>query len=136
MTVVGDLVQDVLVSIHRKRELYSEDRPFLPWVYAIARYRLIDSLRAEARRPACIEWLEKFDAEVFVEMPKLLEEEDGAQLMLVLNQRQREILILSKVEELPLDEVALKMGMTVSAVKVSIHRSLKKIRENLGVSGE
>ena len=126
---VEDLVQEVLMSIHRKRDFYSEDRPFLPWVYAIARYRLIDSLRSESRRPACIEWIEKFDSEVFVEMPKLLEEEDGAELMSGLSTEQRKILILAKVDELPLSEIADQMGMSLSAVKVSIHRSVKSIRK-------
>jgi RNA polymerase sigma-70 factor (ECF subfamily) len=128
---VEDLVQDVLISIHRKRDLYSEELPFLPWVYAIARYRLIDSLRTVARRPECVEWIEKFDAEVFVEMPKFLDEEDGSALMEGLTDKQQEILKLAKVEELPLEEVAQKMGMTLSAVKVSIHRSLKLIRKKL-----
>jgi RNA polymerase sigma-70 factor (ECF subfamily) len=129
---VEDLVQEVLISIHRKRDLYSEDRPFLPWVYAIARYRLIDSLRMDRRRPECVEWVEKFDAEVFVEMPKFLEEEDGAAMISCLNLKQQKILRLAKVDELPLDEVAEQMGMTLSAVKVSIHRSLKTIRKKLG----
>ena len=51
---VEDLVQDVLISIHKKRDLYSDELPFLPWVFAIARYRLIDSLRMEKRRPECV----------------------------------------------------------------------------------
>lgn len=48
---VEDLVQEVLISIHQKKESYRSSQPILPWVYAIARYRLIDSIRAEKRRP-------------------------------------------------------------------------------------
>jgi RNA polymerase sigma-70 factor (ECF subfamily) len=133
MEKVEDLVQEVLISIHRKRDLYSEEMPILPWVYAISRYRLIDSLRHDARRPDCVEWIEKFDAQAFVEMPKLLEEEDGHELMQGLNAHQQEIFKLAKVDELSLGEIAEQKGMSVSAIKVSIHRSLKTMRKNFGM---
>ena len=77
LEVVEDLVQDTLLEIHRKRHLHDSTRPILPWIYVIARHRLIDSIRADARRPELVEWVEKFDAEAFVEIPRLLEEEEG-----------------------------------------------------------
>lgn len=130
---VEDLVQEVLISIHRKRDLYSNDLPILPWVYAIARYRLIDSLRMESRRPQCTQWIEKFEAQAFLEMPKFLEEEDGHEFLVGLSDQQQEILKLAKVDELSLNEIANIKGMSVSAIKVSIHRSLKTVRKNFGV---
>jgi RNA polymerase sigma-70 factor (ECF subfamily) len=51
---VEDLTQDVLVSIHKKKHLYDPSRPILPWIFAIARYRLIDAARADARRPRLV----------------------------------------------------------------------------------
>jgi RNA polymerase sigma-70 factor (ECF subfamily) len=132
---VEDLVQEILVSIHRKRDLYSVDRPFLPWVYAIARYRLIDSLRMESRRPECVQWVDKFESLVSSEMPKFPEEEDGMSLMSDLNEREQQILKLAKVDEIPLEQIAKQKGMSLSAVKVSIHRSLKTLRKKADKSG-
>jgi len=126
---VEDLTQDVLLSIHRKRDLYDATKPLLPWVYAIARHRLIDSIRADSRQPECIEWVEKFDALAVTEIPLLMGEDDGQDLLVGLNERQKEILKLSKIDELSLQEIAEKLEMNVSAVKVSIHRSLKQIRK-------
>jgi RNA polymerase sigma-70 factor (ECF subfamily) len=40
-----DLVQDALLAIHIKRHTYNPAEPLTPWVYAIARYKLIDFLR-------------------------------------------------------------------------------------------
>src|SRR5882762_819490 len=40
-----DLVQETLMAIHTRRHTYDRTQPLTPWVYAIARYRLIDSLR-------------------------------------------------------------------------------------------
>lgn len=129
---VEDLVQEVLISIHKKRDLYDVNQPLLPWIYAIARYRLIDSLRMERRRPECVEWIEKFDAVSVVTSPILREELDGEELLEGLSTKQREILRLAKVEEVPLNEIAVKMDMSLSAVKVSVHRSLKFIQKRLG----
>jgi len=40
-----DLVQDVLIGVHTKRRSWDDRRPFLPWLHAIARYKLIDATR-------------------------------------------------------------------------------------------
>src|SRR5882724_7064116 len=44
-TEAEDLVQEVLLAIHLKRHTYDTGEPFTPWVYTIARYKLIDYLR-------------------------------------------------------------------------------------------
>src|SRR5947199_2515326 len=45
-TAAEDLVQEALLAIHVQRHTYDPSEPFTPWVYAIARYKLIDYLRA------------------------------------------------------------------------------------------
>ena len=40
-----DLVQEAVLAIHLKRSTYDPREPLTPWVYAIARYKLIDFLR-------------------------------------------------------------------------------------------
>ncbi|MGB5076684.1 MAG: sigma factor, partial [Sphingorhabdus sp.] len=49
---VDDLVQETLISVHRKRASYNSSRPFLPWLAAIARYRWVDRLRQTYRHAA------------------------------------------------------------------------------------
>jgi RNA polymerase sigma-70 factor (ECF subfamily) len=44
-----DLVQEVLISLHTKRHTWDADRPFLPWLYAITRYKLTDAARSRKR---------------------------------------------------------------------------------------
>jgi RNA polymerase sigma-70 factor (ECF subfamily) len=44
-TDVEDLVQETLIALHKRRHTYDRSQPLTPWVYAIARYRLIDYLR-------------------------------------------------------------------------------------------
>src|ERR1035437_7636344 len=44
-TEAEDLMQEVLMAIHTRRHTYDPAEPLMPWVYAIARYKLIDHLR-------------------------------------------------------------------------------------------
>ena len=45
-----DIVQDILLAVHLKRHTWDTDAPFAPWLFAIARNKLIDSLRRRGRR--------------------------------------------------------------------------------------
>ena len=47
---VDDVVQDVLLTVHRARHTYDPSRSFLAWLSAIARNRAIDALRRHGRR--------------------------------------------------------------------------------------
>src|SRR5690606_14051187 len=40
-----DVVQEVLMAIHQRRDQWRDDRPLLPWLGAISRYKTIDVLR-------------------------------------------------------------------------------------------
>ncbi|MBC7753326.1 MAG: sigma-70 family RNA polymerase sigma factor [Moraxellaceae bacterium] len=123
-----DLVQEILITIHRKRDLYSVDRPFLPWIYAIAKYRFIDSLRAESRNPEFEEWTAQQDSRMFLPTAQKADEENTDEILQGLTAQQKAILTMAKVEEVPLKEIAEHFKMSVSAVKVTIHRVLKNLR--------
>lgn len=45
-----DVVQETLLAVHNKRHTRRQEMPETPWLYAIARYKLIDSLRRRGRR--------------------------------------------------------------------------------------
>ena len=42
---LDDLVQETLMALHQKLATWDSNRPFLPWLAAIARYRWVDQLR-------------------------------------------------------------------------------------------
>lgn len=126
---VEDLIQNVLFAIHRKRDLYRRDMPIIPWVHAIARYRFFDLLRARSRRIETVEWTKEFD-DLFSDSEHRSEESgvDVNALLADLSDKERTLLQLAKVDELSYSQIADKSGMTVAAVKVAIHRILKKLR--------
>src|SRR6201987_3126580 len=45
-----DIVQAILLAVHLKRHTWDVKAPFAPWLFAIARNKLIDALRRRGRR--------------------------------------------------------------------------------------
>jgi RNA polymerase sigma-70 factor (ECF subfamily) len=130
---VEDLVQDVLLAIHQKRHTYRTDMPVMPWIFSIARYKLIDSIRAQGRTPI-VSWpaedSDEFEAAASVDAAQAgaTDRMDVETLLEELPEKQRQILMLAKVEELPLNEISKRMKMSLSAVKVTIHRAMATLR--------
>src|SRR5262245_53121958 len=46
-----DLTQETLMAVHSRRMTYDRDRPFTPWLHAVARYKLMDHFRRVKARP-------------------------------------------------------------------------------------
>ena len=122
---VEDLVQETLLAIHLKRETWDASQPFTAWAYAIARYRLIDIYRR--RRVRRSEPLESAEALFAEETGDSSARADVDRLLSELPERQRAVLKAVKLDELSTAEAAARTGMSESAVKVSVHRSLKAL---------
>jgi RNA polymerase sigma-70 factor (ECF subfamily) len=125
---IDDLVQEVLMTVHLKKSSYRTDLPFLPWIYTVTKHKLIDDFRSSIRKTRLDEKLSSDKNEIIKEETK----EDDFELELLvsgINEKQREILLMAKVEEIPLAEIATQLKMSLSAVKVTIHRAIKNIRK-------
>lgn len=132
---VEDLVQDVLLAVHNKRHLYERGRPVLPWLFAIARYRLIDHVRAQAARPPAVA-LEELPESALAGDEALDRSLEVEGLLAGLSDKQRRALILAKLEGRPLREVGDRLGMSLAAVKVAVHRALALLRRRHGRNDE
>lgn len=121
-----DVCQDVLLTVHRVRHTYEPGRPLEPWLFSIARTRLIDHLR-KARRISAGEVM----MDVLPEVPDAPGETTAASVFEILEKlpaSQREAFVLLKIEGLTTDEAAAQAGVTVSALKVRAHRAYNAIR--------
>ncbi len=136
--LLEDLVQDVLLAVHQKRHTFRTEFPILPWLFAIARHRWIDIARMIAVRPTLLNW----DESEWEEIPdseaeeRALSEENEtevktelAKVLEILTPKQKELIRLAKLEELPLKEVAMRLGLSLAAVKVGVHRAMHKLEE-------
>lgn len=130
---VDDLLQEILISIHKARHTYDGQRPYKPWVYAIARFRLNDHLRShysdQLRQAIDFDELEESLPEYVTKTA--ISYESISEEVEKLPEKQASILRLMHHEGFTAKEIAEKMGMKVSAVKVAAHRAYKILRNKL-----
>jgi RNA polymerase sigma-70 factor (ECF subfamily) len=121
-----DLVQETLIAIHGHRESYDARQPLRAWVFAIARYKLIDHLRREGLRvPVSLDAVGELFAAERADAGDAARDLDA--LMEELPERQRTALRLVKVEERSVREAAAASGMSEAAIRVNVHRGLKRL---------
>ena len=123
---VEDVVQEILLAIHLKRQTWIADQPFLPWLNAIARHKLIDVLRRRGRRGEVpIEGLIDILPDEMAapetsqsELSKLVSRLDG---------KQKSVVSSISLDGASIKDTAAKLGMSEGAVRVTFHRGLKKL---------
>lgn len=121
-----DLLQETLLAIHLKRDTYDRAQPFSPWAYGIARYKMLDHFRrAGARRAVPLDDAGDLFAQENPEEGAV--RQDVGRLLAVLPGRQAKLLREVKLAGLSMEEAAAQNRMTVTAVKVSVHRGLQRL---------
>jgi RNA polymerase sigma-70 factor (ECF subfamily) len=130
-----DTVQDVLMTVHSVRQTYDPQRPFGPWLVAIAHRRIIDRLRRMTRHISREVELSS-EHETFAPAPANLFGDKSAELALVgaidkLPPDQRDAIKMLKLEEMSLKEASRTTGRSVAALKVATHRAIKNLRKLL-----
>lgn len=121
-----DLVQETLVALHTRRDSYDANYPLTAWLYAIARYRLIDFLRRSKRRAhASLDGIDPGEADPEYEASDA--RRDVAVLLDRLPEKQRTAIRMVKLEDKSVREAAAETGLSESDIKISIHRGLKTL---------
>jgi RNA polymerase sigma-70 factor (ECF subfamily) len=125
-----DVVQDILLAVHLKRHTWDVNAPFAPWLFAIARNKLIDALRRRGRRTFVN--IDDF-AEIIPDEPaaETASANEIATLLLTLPPRQREVLQSIAVESASIRDTAAKFAMSEGAVRVALHRALTSLTAKL-----
>ena len=127
---VEDLVQEILIGLHGKRHTWDSARPFLPWLHAIARYKLIDFTRhrrRETRRRVDLpleDWLEIVESPADEANRSMCEVDRH---LAVLPISQRKIVRAIAVEGASVRTVALRFATSEGAVRVTIHRAIRRL---------
>ncbi|MFT4150016.1 MAG: sigma-70 family RNA polymerase sigma factor [Paracoccaceae bacterium] len=123
-----DIVQDVLLAIHLKRQTWRPDCPVTPWVYAIARYKVIDALRARGARVHLP--IEDF-AEILPAEPAAdpTERSDALKILAQLDPRSAGLLQAVGLDGVDATEAGRRLGLSEGAVRVALHRGLKRLAE-------
>jgi len=125
-----DLVQEILIGLHTKRHTWDEGRPFLPWLHAIARYKLADAgrrLRREAHYRRDVtpdQWETLFEAPA----------QDFDRALVDLDRHvnglpagQREVVRALAIDGTSVRATAQKLRTSEGAVRVTLHRALQRL---------
>ncbi|TWF50045.1 RNA polymerase sigma-70 factor (ECF subfamily) [Neorhizobium alkalisoli] len=125
-----DVVQEVLIAVHSRRDQWNPDRPLRPWLNAITRYKIIDAgrrLRRHAR--GRIDFTEEEWAAVFAtdEVDFDHNVADMEKLISELPRSEQAAVRALGLEGASAREAAEQLGSSEGAIRVAFHRSLKKL---------
>jgi len=130
---IDDLLQEILISVHKARHTYDGNRPYKPWVYAIAVFRLKDFLRIhyadQLHHAVELSEVEDYLLDPVTETVVSYESISGE--VNKLPDKQATILRLMHHDGYTAKEIATKIGMNESAVKVAAHRAYKILKAKL-----
>lgn len=128
-----DIVQEILISLHKARHTYEPSRPLMPWLAAIMHYRVMDWLRNHYRKR---ETTPLADVEAFLCSADVTDDallrEDMHKAVASLSAGQQAVIGAMYTQGLTVKETGEKLGMGESAVKVAAHRAYAKLRDKLG----
>jgi len=122
-----DLVQDVFFRILKYRHSYRPGTPFRAWMYQIARNARQDYHR---KHPEALPYEPEMSPAVHSEDSVEAEQQTALlqKALLMLPEEKREVLVLSRFQELKYEEIAGMLDCEVGTVKVRIHRALRELR--------
>src|SRR5215472_15066597 len=127
-TISEDLVQEVFFRILKYRQSYRVETPFRAWMYQIARNARLDHLRR--RRPET-SWEPEMSPAV-APQDTAQQSQEAALLyraLMRLPDEKREVLVLSRFQDLKYEEIAQMMGCEVGTIKTRVHRALQELRQ-------
>ncbi len=125
-----DLVQDVFFRILKYRKTFKGESKFTVWMYQVARNAHVDYLRkqkpevpleAQFEEPASAEDgpAEKLAADLDVELLKMALDR--------LPLRKKEILVLSRFQNMKYKDIALLLDCSISTIKTTVYRAVKDL---------
>lgn len=127
----------VMTAVPRYEE---QGKPFMAFVYGIAAHKVADAMRVAGRvKSDPVEVLP--ETTVVTGGPEQLALDSDAsrrmkQLLTILPEKQREVLVLRLVVGLSAEETADSIGSTAGAVRVAQHRALAKLKAELSKAGD
>ncbi|MBK6468566.1 MAG: sigma-70 family RNA polymerase sigma factor [Rhodobacter sp.] len=123
-----DVVQDVLLAVHLKRQTWRQDAPVRPWLYAITRHKVVDAFRARGKALTLPveDFADVLPAEAEADPT---ERRDMEKLIAMLDDRSAQLVRLIGFDGASSAEAGARMEMTEGAVRVALHRAFKRLAQ-------
>lgn len=121
-----DIVQEVLIAIHAKRHTWKAGTPVRPWVFAITRYKVADAFRCRGTHTHLpIEEFADVLAHEHTEEPDA--QSETARLLAQIDMRSADIVRAVTINGESAEAVGARLGVSGGAVRVALHRAMKKL---------
>jgi len=123
-----DILQEVLLAIHLKRQTWRRDAPVRPWLYALARYKVVDVFRRHG--VALTLPIEDF-AEVLPEENAALplSQRDAEVMLAMIDTRSARLVRAVALDGMSAEEAGEAVGLTAGAARVALHRAMRRLSE-------
>ncbi len=119
-----DVIQEVLLAVHVKRDTWDKIRPFAPWLGAIVRHKLIDAMRRRRLGDVSVDEI----ADILpAQTAAPSDAHDVERTLASLPERPRAIVRAIAIEGRSAAQVGADLGMNEGAVRVALHRALKDL---------
>lgn len=131
-----DAAQDVFVKVYKARLSYEPRAKFSTWLFRIAVNHCLNELRARKNQPAAPAPEDELVAAASPEHPDDRMNRADLQAAVrealdALPENQRIAVILARYEELPYEEIAKAMNLSIEGVKSTIFRAKENLRQRL-----
>jgi RNA polymerase sigma-70 factor, ECF subfamily len=126
-----DVLQEILLAVHLKRDTWRPGYPFLPWLRAITRHKVIDFVRRRSRRSELP--IDDFPDVFPAPQPEADITGPLHQALVELPRRQREVIEELAVGGASVADTAMKLRMSRGAVYVAFHRALATISAKMSL---
>jgi RNA polymerase sigma factor (sigma-70 family) len=124
-----DLVQETLIAVHTRRASYDRERPFMPWLFSVARHKMIDYFRRTRRHYTVDDLSETLFIDSFEEASNA--RVDVERLLGRLPAKQAGAIRRTRLDGLSTAEAAKDASLGESDIKISVHRGLKALAARL-----
>ncbi len=129
-----DLVQNVFVRILKYKHTFTGSGKFSTWMYHLARNMYYDQYRKNKKESKnvgvdSVSYKLADDNSIEIQIDDNEQQLQLKRALQELHPEKRELLILSRYQDMKYQEIAEVTGMSEGAVRVKIHRTLKELKE-------
>jgi RNA polymerase sigma-70 factor (ECF subfamily) len=123
-----DILQEVLLAIHLKRQTWREGTPVRPWLHAVARYKVVDAFR---RRGSAIHLPIADFAEVLPAdpAPAPLSARDAETMLGQIDARSAALVRAVSLDGQSAEDAGQGLGLSPGAARVALHRAMKRLSD-------
>ena len=127
-----DVTSDIFLKIQTSLGSYDEEKATLStWIYTITHNEVCNYYRAQSKRALPLDENSKsfcVDDDVMAEIENEILKEQLAVALEALTEREQDIIVLYYYHEIPLRDIAAKMGITYTNAKFLKYQAICKLR--------